>query len=335
MRKLPIDSSVHFWNACVERKNASKNMGLELAGKVFKNGLTDVMYYVYTVDQFHSVWNRMIATTFPGEDHGGHPWLERIYKFHEQWSSAWVDNNRTCGMRSSQLSESFNASLRGYLDTKNNLPSFFREFARMLGGKREDESNIDYYANVVLPLNHHPRSKLIRQAAEVYTPQIFELFQKKFSNTKDLHLRGTMPTGIFGGKQVITWYRDCQPTIGRSDGHQVTFYVAGGFQYHCTYRLFDSCSWLCRHILKTMDIIGILWDRNALIIPSHYLLNRWKLTTKSGPDLYRCAIQCLEPETAFGRFQRLCGTVLLLANSQLQTWSRNRLHSYVKRFVQS
>ncbi|CAN0881235.1 hypothetical protein LINGRAHAP2_LOCUS14124 [Linum grandiflorum] len=112
-------------------------MGLELAGKVFNNGLTDAMYHVYTVDQFHSVWNRMIATTFPGEGHGGHPWLERIYKFRAQWSSAWVDNNRTCGMRSSQLSESLNASLRGYLDTKHNLPSFFREFARMLGGKEK------------------------------------------------------------------------------------------------------------------------------------------------------------------------------------------------------
>ncbi|CAN0843844.1 Protein FAR1-RELATED SEQUENCE 5, partial [Linum grandiflorum] len=149
------------------RENDSKNMGLELAGKVFKNGLTDAMYHVYTVDQFHSVWNRMIATTFPGEGHGGHPWLERIYKFRAQWSSAWVDNNRTCGMRSSQLSESLNDSLRRYLDTKHNLPSFFREFARMLGGKREDESNRDYYAIVVLPLNNHPRSKLVSQAAEV------------------------------------------------------------------------------------------------------------------------------------------------------------------------
>ncbi|CAN0843627.1 hypothetical protein LINGRAHAP2_LOCUS3949, partial [Linum grandiflorum] len=39
----------------------------------------------------------------------------------------------------------------------------------------------------------------------------------------------------------------------------------------------------------------------------------WKLTAKVGPDLYRCNIECLEPETSFGRFQRLCGTVLPLA----------------------
>ncbi|CAN1223326.1 Protein FAR1-RELATED SEQUENCE 5 [Linum grandiflorum] len=124
------------------RENASKNLGMELAARVFRNGLSDAMYSVHTVDQFTMAWNRMISSTFPGETDGGHPWLVRLHKLRHQWSSAWVDNNRTCGMRSSQLSESCNASLRGFLDTKTNLPCFFREFARMLSGKRTDESQL-------------------------------------------------------------------------------------------------------------------------------------------------------------------------------------------------
>ncbi|CAN0916992.1 Protein FAR1-RELATED SEQUENCE 3 [Linum grandiflorum] len=149
------------------RENASKNLGIELAARVFRNGLSDAMYSVHTVDQFSMAWNRMIATTFPGETNGGHAWLDRLYKLRHQWSSAWVDNNRTCGMRSSQLSESCNASLRGFLDTKTNLPCFFREFARMLSGKRTEESQLDFKATVMFPLNYHPRSKIVNQAAKV------------------------------------------------------------------------------------------------------------------------------------------------------------------------
>ncbi|CAN0919458.1 Protein FAR1-RELATED SEQUENCE 5 [Linum grandiflorum] len=149
------------------RENASKHLGMELAARVFTNGLSDAMYSVHTVDQFTMAWNRMISSTFPGETDGGHPWLVRLHKLRHQWSSAWVDNNRTCGMRSSQLSESCNASLRGFLDTKTNLPCFFREFARMLSGKRTDESQLDYKATVTFPLNYHPRSKIVNQAAKV------------------------------------------------------------------------------------------------------------------------------------------------------------------------
>ncbi|CAN0904531.1 Protein FAR1-RELATED SEQUENCE 5, partial [Linum grandiflorum] len=184
------------------RENAAKNLGLELAAKVFENGFTKAMYNVYTVDQFLMTWNIMIATTFPGKGPGGHPWLERILKVREQWSSAWVDNHRTCGMRSSQLSESLNASLRGFLDTKSNLACFFLEFSRMLSGKRTEEEQRDYRANVVFPINHHPRSKLISQAAKFYTPTIFELFQKEYSYKEDLQPFGEIPTNIDGGQQV-------------------------------------------------------------------------------------------------------------------------------------
>ncbi|CAN0837444.1 Protein FAR1-RELATED SEQUENCE 5 [Linum grandiflorum] len=295
------------------RENASKNLGMELASKVFENGLSDAMYNVHTVDQFNMAWNRMISTTFSGDTNGGHPWLVRLHKLRQQWSSAWVNNNRTCGMRSSQLSQSCNASLRGFLDTKSNLPCFFREFWRMLAGKRTEESQLDYKATVAFPLNYHPRSKIVNQAAKVYTPTIFEKFQNEYSNKEDLQPVGTMPHGIGSEQQHISWYRDCLAMEGCPDEHTVTFIVGDDFEYRCTCRLFDSRGWLCSHILKTMEVVGMLWNKAAHIIPSRYLLNRWFITAKVGGDLYNCSIHCMEPETEYGRFQRLCGSVLPLA----------------------
>ncbi|CAN0916936.1 Protein FAR-RED IMPAIRED RESPONSE 1, partial [Linum grandiflorum] len=236
------------------------------------------------------------------DTNGGHPWLVRLHKLRQQWSSAWVNNNRTCGMRSSQLSESCNASLRGFLDTKSNLPCFFREFWRMLSGKRTEESQLDYKATVAFPLNYHPRSKIVNQAAKVYTPTIFEKFQNEYSNKEDLQPVGTMPHGIGSEQQHISWYRDCLAMEGCLDEHTVTFIVGDDFEYRCTCRLFDSRGWLCSHILKTMEVVGMLWNKAAYIIPA-----------KVGGDLYNCSIHCMEPKTEYGRFQQLCGSVLPLA----------------------
>ncbi|CAN0899241.1 Protein FAR-RED ELONGATED HYPOCOTYL 3 [Linum grandiflorum] len=183
----------------------------------------------------------------------------------------------------------------------------------MMSGKRTDESELDFKASVVFPINHHPSSKIVNQAAKVYKPSIFEKFQNEYSNKEDLQPVGTMPNGIHGEQQQISWYRDCMPSEGCVDEHTVTFIVGADFEYHCTCRLFDSRGWLCRYILKTMEVIGMLWNKAAYIIPSQYLLNRWSITAKAGGDLYNCSIQCMEPETAFGRFQRICGSVLPLA----------------------
>ncbi|CAN1184943.1 Protein FAR1-RELATED SEQUENCE 7, partial [Linum perenne] len=70
-------------------ENASRNMGIQLATKVFENGFTKAMFGVYTVQQFQFHWDRMIETTFTSEGTDVHSWLHFIYNFREQWSSAW------------------------------------------------------------------------------------------------------------------------------------------------------------------------------------------------------------------------------------------------------
>ncbi|CAN1268375.1 Protein FAR1-RELATED SEQUENCE 9 [Linum perenne] len=125
------------------------------------------MFGVYTVEQFQFHWDRMIETTFTSQSKEVHSWLDYIYKYREQWSSAWVNKNFTCGMRSSQLSESLNSGLRAYLDTQTNLPTFFGEFSRMLDNKRHDELQEDYLATNKCVTNFYNKLPLVNQAAEV------------------------------------------------------------------------------------------------------------------------------------------------------------------------
>ncbi|CAN1293069.1 Protein FAR1-RELATED SEQUENCE 7 [Linum perenne] len=49
------------------RENASRNMGIQLATKVYENCFTKAMFGVYMVQPFQFHWDMMIETTFTSE----------------------------------------------------------------------------------------------------------------------------------------------------------------------------------------------------------------------------------------------------------------------------
>ncbi|CAN1336500.1 Protein FAR1-RELATED SEQUENCE 9 [Linum perenne] len=293
-------------------------MGIQLATKVFENGFTKAMFGVYTVQQFQFHWDRMIETTFTSEGTDVHSWLHFIYNFREQWSSAWVNKNFTCGIRSSQLSESLNSSLRAYLDTKTNLPTFFVEFSRMLDNKRDDELYQDYLVTNRQVTNFFPKNLLVTQASESYSPKIFTNFQEEYANSMDLIMKGGIPLITQGINNTFTWFKYSMANeTFDNDEHTVTLKLDTWF-YHCSCDKFDSSGWLCRHIMKTMDQISSFGFTDAWTIPKDYLLDRWSTNAKIGGAIYGSTVECLDMETQFGRFRRLCSSSLPLATDASQ-----------------
>jgi hypothetical protein len=64
-------------------------------------------------------------------------WLHMIFQLKEKWAWTYVRKTFTAGMRSTQLSESFNADLKNYLKSDLNLVQFFTHFKMVVNGKRE------------------------------------------------------------------------------------------------------------------------------------------------------------------------------------------------------
>ncbi|CAN0875542.1 Protein FAR1-RELATED SEQUENCE 5 [Linum grandiflorum] len=149
-------------------ENAQKKLGRSLANDKFMSELQFLMKDVDNEEQFDTAWSAMIEACFPNSAPNGHPWLSYIHKFRRQWSSAWVKDHFTCGMRSSQLSESLNSNLRGYLQSKDNLHTFFTRFQDMLDDKREFELWKDYKTSIQQPVNRYPTNPIVSKAAEVY-----------------------------------------------------------------------------------------------------------------------------------------------------------------------
>ncbi|CAN1268748.1 Protein FAR-RED IMPAIRED RESPONSE 1, partial [Linum perenne] len=205
-------------------------------------------------------------------------------QFHrKQWSSVWVKNNFTCGMRSSQLSESLNSNLRGYLHSKDNLSTFFTQFQRMLDNKRADELELDYQATNNAPVNIFKSSNLVCEAAKV--DDVFCAFD---------------------------WYRLDDDNTTRLDERTVTFDFSK-LTFECECRLFGSSGWLCRHILKSLDTLASSGYPAATSIPSQYIKKCWCKTAKIGFTLGVSISSREVPQSNRSRFEELSTFMISMA----------------------
>jgi zinc finger SWIM domain-containing protein 3 len=78
-------------------------------------------------------------------------WLHMIFQLKEKWAWTYVRKTFIAGMRSTQLSESFNADLKNYLKSDLNLVQFFTHFKRAVNAKRNNESEAEYDSKHKLP----------------------------------------------------------------------------------------------------------------------------------------------------------------------------------------
>ncbi|CAN1331068.1 Protein FAR1-RELATED SEQUENCE 5 [Linum perenne] len=326
-----------FHGLCIFHIN--ENAKEKLKGKAAKDGIiTDLnflMKWVDTEDEFEARWQTMISKYYPDNLPHGHPWLVYIHKFRHQWSSVWVNNNFTAGMRSSQLSESLNSNLRPLLNTKKNLHQFFTQFNRLLESKRSDEEQLDFNVGDNLPIARYRTCPLVCQAAkvyimfyaslvlarfvfanmfnhifpfQVYTKPILEFFQNEFAMSlayepSSNHLLDNEQLKVF------FWHRfDDEQNIW-IDEHRVEVDIVS-WKYRCPCHLFEFSGWLCCHILRTMEALKLLGYMQARTIPAFYLIDRWTRFAKIGLNYLIDLSPSSDPDTQVGRYYQLYSAFL-------------------------
>ncbi|XP_051134539.1 protein FAR-RED IMPAIRED RESPONSE 1-like [Andrographis paniculata] len=89
-------------------QNAKKNLSALYTTR-FAEMFQHILYGVQDENQFSLKWEYMLQACFPK---GPHKWLLNIYSLRQQWSSAWTRQHFTARMRTTQLSESLNFSLK-------------------------------------------------------------------------------------------------------------------------------------------------------------------------------------------------------------------------------
>ena len=91
-------------------------------------------------------------------------------------------------MKTTQLSESFNADLNDCLYTDLNIEEFFTYFERVVNQKRYKELDAKYNSRHKFPRLKLQRSPILNQVATMYTPTLFDLFQTEVEKVMTLSI---------------------------------------------------------------------------------------------------------------------------------------------------
>ncbi|KAL7190237.1 hypothetical protein ACSBR2_022510 [Camellia fascicularis] len=144
-------------------------------------------------------------------------------------------------MSSTQLSESFNAFLKDFIQSDHNLMQFFMHFDRVLCEKRYKKLQAEYALCQKLPMVNI-KVKIMEQAADVYTSKIYEEFQDEYVKSLEVNIEETK---ICGESTVYT--------VLDSDGVKVRkVRVECDGSLICNCRKFEMKGILCSHCLKIL-----------------------------------------------------------------------------------
>nr|XP_023918680.1 protein FAR1-RELATED SEQUENCE 5-like [Quercus suber] len=134
----------------------------------------------------------------------------------EKWAQAYVKKNFTAGMKTTQLSESFNADLKDCLCTDLNIVEFFTHLETVVSQKRDKELEAEYNSRQKFPRLKLKSSPMLNQVATMYMPKLFDLFQIKVEESTS-----TSSTSYQGGSSasvaLVSYLESISNVVGSND----------------------------------------------------------------------------------------------------------------------
>ncbi|XP_056687470.1 protein FAR-RED ELONGATED HYPOCOTYL 3-like [Spinacia oleracea] len=199
-------------------------------------------------------------------------WLDSIYAVKEKWAECYMTNVFSLGMRSTQLSESFNKDLKDYLKCTMDIMRFFKQFERVLGLKRQNEINNEFDSKEKLPRIKMRRTPLLRQVGQIYTSNIFEAFQDEYEWSTAAIIKPPVEGQLTNEYRVVISDPENDSSINKE------YQVFGDpliETVSCSCKMFERLGLLCAHALKVLDTM------NIKLIPRKYILKHWTREAKA------------------------------------------------------
>ncbi|KAF8016194.1 hypothetical protein BT93_H1645 [Corymbia citriodora subsp. variegata] len=244
-------------------KNANQNIPHLYKKPGFKDKyFSALMYRCRSNDEFEFIWREMEKEW--GTENNS--WLRKLYGIRHKWSLAFGRDIFTCGILSSQKSESTNNVFQNIARKTSTLIEFVHYYEEQVKHMREIKSQYDYScrgkAKAAVPHD------ILKHAASVYTRAIFKKFNDEFTQILSENISGSTFDGF-----IYSFTLKCR---GSQREHIVQIDPVD-FSVSCECKSFESKGWLCRHALKVLSE-----NISVTSIPSAYILKRWTKCAKQG-----------------------------------------------------
>ncbi|XP_073363505.1 protein FAR1-RELATED SEQUENCE 5-like [Aegilops tauschii subsp. strangulata] len=233
---------------CVWHMN--QNACKHLAGVVeeYKKFNADFQHCIYDIeeeDDFINEWNRMLDRYGLRDN----TWLQRLFEKREQWALVYGRNTFSAHMSTTQRSESMNNELKRYISIKYDMLTFFEHFERLVADKRFVEVKCDFKASQTTPKLKAVDSYVLRQAATMYTPEIFKMFEEQVLRTLNYDTFLCDDSDKEQKVYTVKFHGTQREHVVRFDPNEE--------EVNCSCKKFEFARILCSHCLKILDTNNI------------------------------------------------------------------------------
>lgn len=226
-----------------------------------------------TVDEFETRWEHVISKYNLWDN----AWLLSLHQIRDKWVNVYQKGTFFPDLFVSQRQESLNKFFKRNFNAKTSLLVFINCFDRDMASRHEKEAEADFATVYTQPILRSP-SPMEKQAAEVYTRAVFDIFQEEFVQSLAYYV-DKVETG--GQISRYTVAREEEGNAGiRLNSVRISSHAAhSNTRASCNCCMFEYSGILCRHVIRVFFIVG---ERT---LPQEYILPRWtKHATTSSPD---------------------------------------------------
>ena len=125
-------------------------------------------------DDFLDVWDNMLNKYDPKNN----CWLQRQFELREKWALVYKKKTFCTDMSTIQRSESMNSLIKRHITYNYDLLRFFYHFQRLVDDRCFEELRADFKATQSRPSLEY-QVEILKDAACVYTPVVFKLFNRE------------------------------------------------------------------------------------------------------------------------------------------------------------
>ncbi|KAG4954584.1 hypothetical protein JHK87_040178 [Glycine soja] len=230
--------------------------------------LKKLMLDDFEVVEFEEKWKEMVAT-FELEDNS---WIAELYEKRMKWSTAHLRGHFFAGIRTTSHCEAFHAHVAKYVHSRTNLTDFVEQFQRCLTYFRYKVVVADYLSTCEKEVLQTNLRSLERSGDELFTKEMFKLFQYYLCKTIKLRVVDCKEMVTFSVYIVVKY---CSGSVW------CVSYCPSTVDFTCSCMRMQSIGLPCDHIL------AVLVSLNFMELPSSLVLNRWsKLATEQMKDKY-------------------------------------------------
>ncbi|CAL9165329.1 protein FAR1-RELATED SEQUENCE 5-like [Musa acuminata AAA Group] len=191
-------------------------------------------------------------------------WVAKLFEEREKWALVYGRETFYVDMKSVQQKESISTELKKYLGNGKELPSFFEHYERILSERRHAELQDDFDANQ--STQKPPSMRMLRQAANAYTPAAYRMFEREFELYMDCILLSCNEFGTLSEYKVMVEEKPKDHVV-KCDSLDSSM--------SCSCKKFEFLGIQCCHVLKVLD------TQNIKELPPQYILKRWRKDAKT------------------------------------------------------